>query len=91
VNLGALLQALAGLDVLSVLVEGGAELAAGLLDAGLVDRVAFFVAPRLLGGRAVPGPIGGPGRPLKEAVALTALQVRPVGDDVLVEADVERG
>jgi diaminohydroxyphosphoribosylaminopyrimidine deaminase/5-amino-6-(5-phosphoribosylamino)uracil reductase len=89
VDLARLLLILGGLDVLSVLVEGGAELAAGLLDAGLVDRVAVFVAPRLLGGRAVPGPIGGPGRPLKEAVTLGAVTARAIGPDLLIEADVE--
>lgn len=90
VELRALLAALAQLDVLGVLVEGGGELAAGLLDAGLVDRVAFFIAPRLLGGRAAPGPVGGPGRPLKAAVSLSGVTCQPVGEDLLVEGDVAR-
>jgi diaminohydroxyphosphoribosylaminopyrimidine deaminase/5-amino-6-(5-phosphoribosylamino)uracil reductase len=90
VNLPALLAKLAELDVTSVLAEGGAEIGAGLLDAGLVDRVAFFVAPRLLGGRSAPGPLGGVGRALKEAVTLTGLTYRPIGEDLLIEADVAR-
>jgi len=88
VDLGALLSALGRLDVVAVLVEGGAELAWGLVDAGLVDRVAFFVAPRLLGGRTAPGPLGGPGRTLKDALPLAGVTWRRVGDDLLVEADV---
>jgi diaminohydroxyphosphoribosylaminopyrimidine deaminase/5-amino-6-(5-phosphoribosylamino)uracil reductase len=91
VDLAAVLASLPALDVLAVLVEGGAELAWGLLEAGLVDRVAFFVAPRLLGGRGVPGPVGGPGRPLAGAVELGPLEVRPVGEDLLLEADVAAG
>jgi len=90
VSLPALLAKLAELDVVAVLAEGGAELGAGLLDAGLVDRVAFFVAPRLLGGRSAPGPLGGVGRALKEAVNLTGLTYRPIGEDLLIEGDVAR-
>ncbi len=88
VDLRALLRALAELDVVAVLAEGGAELAAGLLEAGLVDRVAFFVAPRLLGGHTAPGPVGGVGRALKEALNLTGLTYRAIGEDLLIEGDV---
>jgi diaminohydroxyphosphoribosylaminopyrimidine deaminase/5-amino-6-(5-phosphoribosylamino)uracil reductase len=90
VDLRALLAELGRRGVVSVLAEGGGELAAALVDGGLVDRVAFFVAPRLLGGRTAPGPLGGVGRALKEAVTLTALEWRPIGDDLLIEADVAR-
>ncbi len=90
VSLRALLAALAELDVVAVLAEGGAELGAGLLDAGLVDRVAFFVAPRLLGGRAAPGPVGGIGRALKEALSVTGLSYRMIGEDLVIEGDVSR-
>ncbi len=90
VSLRALLAALAELDVVAVLAEGGAELGAGLLDAGLVDRVAFFVAPRLLGGRAAPGPVGGVGRALKEALSVTGLSYRMIGEDLVIEGDVSR-
>ena len=62
VDLRALLEALRALDVIAVLAEGGGELGGALAEAGLVDRVAFFVAPRLLGGREAPGPLGGRGR-----------------------------
>jgi diaminohydroxyphosphoribosylaminopyrimidine deaminase/5-amino-6-(5-phosphoribosylamino)uracil reductase len=90
VDLRALLEALRAMDVLAVLVEGGGELGGALLDAGLVDRVAFFVAPRLLGGREAPGPLGGRGRGLKDALALTNVTMRRVGGDLLVEGDVVR-
>jgi diaminohydroxyphosphoribosylaminopyrimidine deaminase/5-amino-6-(5-phosphoribosylamino)uracil reductase len=90
VDLRALLGALAELEVVAVLAEGGGELGAALLDAGLVDRVAFFVAPRLLGGRTAPGPVGGVGRALKEAVSLSGLSHRRIGEDLLVEGDVIR-
>jgi diaminohydroxyphosphoribosylaminopyrimidine deaminase/5-amino-6-(5-phosphoribosylamino)uracil reductase len=88
VDLRALLGELARFDVVAVLAEGGGELGAALLDAGLVDRVAFFLAPRLLGGRTAPGPIGGIGRALKEALSVSNLTVRQVGEDFLLEGEV---
>jgi diaminohydroxyphosphoribosylaminopyrimidine deaminase/5-amino-6-(5-phosphoribosylamino)uracil reductase len=90
VDLGALLAWLAGRDVISVLLEGGGELNAAFLDAGLVDRVVVFVAPVLLGGRAAVTPIEGDGRALKEALRLTAVATRRAGDDIVIEGDVER-
>lgn len=88
VDLRALLLSLARLDVVGVLVEGGGEIAAAFLKAGLVDRVAFFVAPCLVGGRQAPGPIGGVGVTLKDAWRLSGMTCRAVGEDLLIEADV---
>jgi diaminohydroxyphosphoribosylaminopyrimidine deaminase/5-amino-6-(5-phosphoribosylamino)uracil reductase len=90
VDPAALLARLFALGVRAVLVEGGGETHAAFLDAGLVDRVALFLAPLLLGGRAAPGVLGGPGRELKSGVRLGPLSVTTLGDDLLVEADVVR-
>ena len=88
VDLGAALAALADREVRAVLVEGGGALHGALVDAGLVDRVAVFVAPRLLGGTDATPSIGGSGRPLAQALRLSALEVTRVGADLLIEADV---
>jgi diaminohydroxyphosphoribosylaminopyrimidine deaminase/5-amino-6-(5-phosphoribosylamino)uracil reductase len=90
VDLGALLADLFAREIRGILVEGGGEVHAAFLDAGLVDRVAVYVAPLLVGGRAAPTPVGGPGRDLKSAVRLKAFEVTALGDDVLIEADVLR-
>jgi diaminohydroxyphosphoribosylaminopyrimidine deaminase/5-amino-6-(5-phosphoribosylamino)uracil reductase len=90
VDLRALLVTLRALDVIAVLAEGGGELGGALAEASLVDRVAFFMAPRLLGGRDAPGPVGGRGRALKDSLALTEVATRRLGDDLLIEADVLR-
>jgi diaminohydroxyphosphoribosylaminopyrimidine deaminase/5-amino-6-(5-phosphoribosylamino)uracil reductase len=90
VDLHAALAVLAELEVRAVLVEGGGDVHGGFLDADLVDRVAVFVAPRLLGGREAPPSIGGTGRTLTRALRLTALEVTHVGEDLLIEADVSR-
>jgi diaminohydroxyphosphoribosylaminopyrimidine deaminase/5-amino-6-(5-phosphoribosylamino)uracil reductase len=90
VSVAALLTELFARDVRGLLVEGGAEVAASFVDAGLVDRVAMFLAPLIVGGREAPSLVGGAGRDLKRALPLGALEVRRLGDDVLVEADVRR-
>ena len=90
VSVEFVLAALFDRDVRAVLVEGGGEVHASFLDAGLVDRVTLFVAPMLLGGQSAPSVVGGAGRELKSAVRLGAMTARPVGDDVLLEADVLR-
>ena len=79
------LQVLGGREVTSLLVEGGAELAAALLDAGLVDALALFLAPKLIGGDGRPllGPLGVTA--LADAPQLLGTSVREVGPDVLVE------
>jgi diaminohydroxyphosphoribosylaminopyrimidine deaminase/5-amino-6-(5-phosphoribosylamino)uracil reductase len=88
VDLHDLSSRLFALGVHALLLEGGAELAGGFLDARLVDRVAMFVAPLLLGGHGATGAVGGAGRPLAQGARLAQLEVRPVGPDLLVEADV---
>jgi diaminohydroxyphosphoribosylaminopyrimidine deaminase/5-amino-6-(5-phosphoribosylamino)uracil reductase len=88
VDVGALLARLFALEVRAVLVEGGGEIHASFLEAGVVDRVALFVAPMLVGGRAAPGVVGGEGRELKSALRLERPVVTAFGDDLLIESDV---
>ncbi len=75
----------------AVLLEAGSELTGAFVQAGLVDRVAAFVAPTLLGGADAPTPIGGPGLTLPAALRLTNMTTRPVGTDWLIEADILHG
>ena len=84
-DLGARLFAL---DVTAVLLEAGSELTGAFVQAGLLDRVAAFVAPTLLGGAEAPTPVGGHGLALPSALRLTNMITRPVGTDWLLEADV---
>jgi diaminohydroxyphosphoribosylaminopyrimidine deaminase / 5-amino-6-(5-phosphoribosylamino)uracil reductase len=90
VDVTDLLGHLSAMDAIGVLLEGGSALNAAFLEAGAVDRAAFFLAPIILGGRLATGPVAGAGRPLHEAIRLTGVSARPVGPDWLLEGDVAR-
>jgi diaminohydroxyphosphoribosylaminopyrimidine deaminase/5-amino-6-(5-phosphoribosylamino)uracil reductase len=75
----------------SVLVEGGAGVAASFAAAGLFDRIAAVCAPLLIGGAEAPGPLGGAGAPsLDAAPRLDDLQVLRRGGDALLIGFRER-
>jgi diaminohydroxyphosphoribosylaminopyrimidine deaminase/5-amino-6-(5-phosphoribosylamino)uracil reductase len=74
------LTALGAEGVQSLLLEGGPTLAAAFLDAGLVDKLLVFLAPRLSGEGE--GMVAGLPRPLE----LSRMDAREIGEDVLVQA-----
>jgi diaminohydroxyphosphoribosylaminopyrimidine deaminase/5-amino-6-(5-phosphoribosylamino)uracil reductase len=88
VDLPGLLARLAAEKVTSLLVEGGAETLFGFFRARLVDRVAVFFAPRVLGGRDAPGGIGGAGFALDRAVRIVDVEHERLGADWLVTGRV---
>ena len=71
--------------IAALLVEGGGELAGELLRHGLIDKVAFFMAPKLLGGRASRPAIGGDSpAALAEAHQLKHVRITRSGEDYLI-------
>ena len=60
-NLAEVMEELCRREIQSVLVEGGTEVAGAFVDAGLVDKVTFIVAPIIIGGHDAPVAIGGNG------------------------------
>lgn len=85
-NLHSLLKALGDQGLQSVLLEGGGELASSFLQEGLIDQVAFFFAPLLIGGREAKTPVEGEGvKAIKEAWRLKEVTFRRMGPDLLVE------
>jgi diaminohydroxyphosphoribosylaminopyrimidine deaminase / 5-amino-6-(5-phosphoribosylamino)uracil reductase len=71
--------------VQSVLVEGGGEVLAAFVAAGLYDRVDAACAPLLIGGSAAPGPLGGAGAPtLAAAPHLADLHVARRAPDLIL-------
>jgi diaminohydroxyphosphoribosylaminopyrimidine deaminase / 5-amino-6-(5-phosphoribosylamino)uracil reductase len=76
----------------ALLIEGGAEVNASALHSGVVDRVIYFLAPKLLGGADAVGAIGGssPAR-LSDALELEEVTVSRIGDDMVVTGRVRPG
>jgi diaminohydroxyphosphoribosylaminopyrimidine deaminase/5-amino-6-(5-phosphoribosylamino)uracil reductase len=85
VALPALLDELGQRGILSLLVEGGAEVHASFFAEGLVDKVYAYVAPRLIGGKEAPGPLGGAGvEHLAGSTQLHELDFARLGDDLVI-------
>jgi diaminohydroxyphosphoribosylaminopyrimidine deaminase / 5-amino-6-(5-phosphoribosylamino)uracil reductase len=90
-SLPELLEHLGKRDVQQLLLEGGPTLAWSAVEADLVDRIVLYLAPRLLGGAEAPSILAGSGfAPLERAAQLRITDVRLIGNDVRVEADVHR-
>jgi len=83
-DLGAALALLAARGVVHLLVEGGGAVAASLLAAGLVDRLALVLAPRVLGGGLGWGGEAGPAT-MAGALRLRHLTVERLGEDLLLQ------
>lgn len=82
-DLSSVLEELGKRAIQSVLVEGGPSLAGLLLEAGLVNKITFFVAPMIIGGQEAPSAIAGAGaEKIADAVRLERVIVSQHGGDV---------
>jgi len=81
------LNALAGIGITTLLVEGGSELSSALLSAGLVDRLQLFIAPKLLGG-GIKSTHGFGINRMEDVVPLRKFSWTKVGPDILLTADL---
>jgi diaminohydroxyphosphoribosylaminopyrimidine deaminase/5-amino-6-(5-phosphoribosylamino)uracil reductase len=91
INLRWLLKKLGSENVTSLLVEGGGEVNASFLLGGLAQRVAFFYAPKILGGREARKAVAGDGaNSLAEVLRLSDVEWRRLGEDLLLTARVDK-
>ncbi len=82
-----LMRQLGSKGVTSILVEGGGETNASFLLNGLAQRVAFFYAPKILGGRDARKAVAGEGvRKLSEAIQLEDIEWKKIGGDLMMTA-----
>jgi diaminohydroxyphosphoribosylaminopyrimidine deaminase/5-amino-6-(5-phosphoribosylamino)uracil reductase len=89
IDLSALLDRLGRSGYDSLLVEGGPTAAAGFLQARLVNKITFLIAPMLIGGASAPSALGGQGiENLEEALKLRDVNVRVLGQEIVYEAYV---
>jgi diaminohydroxyphosphoribosylaminopyrimidine deaminase/5-amino-6-(5-phosphoribosylamino)uracil reductase len=85
IDLGAGLAALADAGITRLMVEGGAKLAAALLRDGLVDRLAWFHAPGVMGGDGWPAAQAFGVEPLAAMPRFVRHRSTPIGEDMLTE------
>ena len=91
IDLGWLLRELGKEQVTSLLVEGGGEVNASFLEQGLAQRVVCFYASKVLGGRDSRPAVGGSGaRSLDEALQLSEVEWKRIGQDLMLLAKVGR-
>lgn len=91
-DLCSALRELGSRSLQSVLVEGGSTIAGEFLDAGLVNKVTFFLAPKIIGGTDAPSAIGGRGvEAMAEALELERVTVTQRGKDIEVTGYPPKG
>jgi diaminohydroxyphosphoribosylaminopyrimidine deaminase/5-amino-6-(5-phosphoribosylamino)uracil reductase len=90
-DLASVLDDLGKRTLSSVLVEGGPSLAGLLLEAGLINKITFFVAPIIVGGQDAPSAIAGSGvEKITEASRLERIRIEQHGDDVEITGYPQR-
>lgn len=91
VDIEKLLDILGQQNICSVLVEGGATLSGSFVAKKLVDKVYFFIAPKIVGGKEAKTPVAGTGiLNLQEALALKDIQIEKLEEDILIIGRVDK-
>jgi riboflavin-specific deaminase-like protein len=88
VDLHALVAALHEDGARLVVVEGGGEVVAAFLAAGLLDELRLTLVPTILGGRNAPTPVEGDGWPFADRRRLTLLESERIGDEMYLRYEV---
>lgn len=91
VDIEKLLDILGQKNICSILVEGGATLSGSFVAKKLVDKVYFFIAPKIIGGKEAKTPVAGTGiLNLQEALALKDIQIEKIEEDILIIGRVDK-
>ncbi|OJF93758.1 bifunctional diaminohydroxyphosphoribosylaminopyrimidine deaminase/5-amino-6-(5-phosphoribosylamino)uracil reductase [Alkalibacterium sp. 20] len=92
VDLKKALALLGEKEIDSILLEGGGTLNAAALEAGIVNKVNIYIAPKIIGGTHAIAPIMGQGvETMKEAFAITSMQVTQLNEDIFIEGYIQEG
>ena len=91
IDMAALMVQLGAREISSILIEGGSRVMASAFNTGIVDKVQFFYAPKILGGDDGVPICSGPGAELMgQSIVLRDISVHRFDDDVLIEGYVEK-
>lgn len=86
-----LFEELGRMGIDSVLLEGGSTINYSALEAGVVDKVMAFVAPKMIGGQKAKTPVEGEGiEYVRNAVRLDNIDIKRFDDDILIVGRVKR-
>lgn len=89
-DLRQFMRSLASLGIDSVLLEGGGELNWSALEAGIVDKVQTYIAPKIFGGAGAKSPVAGIGADKPDnAFMFETVSVKHFGEDILIESRVK--
>lgn len=90
IDLKSTLRKLTQIGITNILVEGGGTLIGSLFDEGLVDKILFFISPKIIGGKDSISSVMGKGiARIDRAIKLRNIKFRRLGEDLLVEAYVK--
>lgn len=91
VDIEKLLDILGQQNICSILVEGGATLSGSFVAKKLVDKVYFFIAPKIVGGKEAKTPVAGTGiLNLQEALSLKDIQIEKLKEDIIIIGRVDK-
>ncbi len=84
-NLKELARKLGKYKIMSVLIEGGSKVAASALKSGIVDKVVFFYAPKIVGAEGISmiGELDIPA--IKKSIEIKNTKVKKINDELMVE------
>lgn len=89
VDINDLMTRLGAMGIDSLLLEGGGTLNAAFLEAGCVDEVWAFIAPKIIGGAAAKTPVSGKGIDLmSEAINLHNIEIQNINGDILIKGRI---
>ena len=84
-----LMEELGKREIDSLLIEGGGEVSFSFFKEDLVDKVVFFIAPKIIGGRDAKTPVEGEGiAHIKDVVDLKDMEITKLGKDIMIEGYV---
>lgn len=85
VDMQAMMRELGRCGIDSILLEGGGTLAENALRAGIIDKVMFYLAPKIIGGESAKTPVEGEGiLPLDCALKIRDMEITQVGCDIRI-------
>ena len=89
VDINNLMKILGSMGIDSLLLEGGGTLNAAFLEAGCVDEVWAFIAPKIIGGEGAKTPVSGKGiAKMSDAIQLQDIDIQNIKGDILIKGKI---